>query len=97
MFSEETEELWYSAREYAYGMANEYSSSLEDESRMYWRDEPASAMGIVQQYQFCKPDLPAEIRCTPLLSRQDAYDAAVALWNEHERAMEWFGWHVTIS
>lgn len=44
---------------------------------MFWSDEPVSPMGLVQQHQFCKPGLPAEIRCTPLLSRQDAYDAAV--------------------
>lgn len=52
---------------------------------MYWSDEPASPLGIVQQYQFCKPGfLPAAKQCTQLLSLHDAYDAAGTLWNELE-------------
>ncbi|KAL1634241.1 hypothetical protein SLS58_010785 [Diplodia intermedia] len=91
LFPGQSDDLWYPAHDFAGNMSNEMTNPGESMA-MYWSDEPASPMGLVLQYQLCKPGLPVEKRCTPLSSFVDAYDAATKLWqgSESSGAFDWF-------
>ncbi|KAF2142266.1 uncharacterized protein K452DRAFT_333074 [Aplosporella prunicola CBS 121167] len=91
LFPEKSDDIWYSAHDFAFNKANKVVSPNNPTS-LYWSDEPASPMGLVLQYQLCKPDLPDERRCTELSSFIDAYYSAVALWEESKSGgpFEWF-------
>lgn len=58
---------------------------------MYWSVEPASPMGLVQQYQFCKSDPPAAKQCSELSSMHDVFRLARKWWLGTE-TYDYFYW-----
>ncbi|KAB2571216.1 hypothetical protein DBV05_g10111 [Lasiodiplodia theobromae] len=91
LFSQESDDLWYPAHEYATDITS-MAISPDDTTPTYWSDEVTSPMGLVLQHQLCKPHLPANIRCTPLSSLLNTVDAATRLWpkSELDDNFEWF-------
>jgi hypothetical protein len=97
-FLGEVNDPWFSARRFSGKTASETGyKAVENDEKLYFRDEPSQVVGCTQQWQICNPNQPKETGCTPLTSGEQARHLADPLWSS-EAQRDLFKWaHVSFG
>ena len=82
MFTNETDDPWYSAHDHAGRIYSVFDS--EAITDVYFADEPASPLACLIQHQVCDPQSTSNTTCTPLVSALDLREAAAAIWSDED-------------
>lgn len=88
-FTNPVDDLWYSAHKS--GNTLSILGSSDEKIPIYFSDNAVRALGCIERYQFCNPNISRNLSCTPLGGIFQVSESAIQLYQD-EIQQEHFNW-----